>query len=118
MRFAIVNHLLVNLIGDGEAVVFTTQIGNLLQFVFGKHLAEGIVRCVHDNRFRVGGKSVSEFGSIVSEVGCASLLQRHIDRCRARDDSIRSVILIKRFKDNHLVAGVDNREERGEHPLG
>ena len=119
MGFFIVDHVLVDFIGDRDAVVFTTEIRNLLQFLKRKHLTERVVRGIYDNRFCVSRESILEFGKVVckmdSTIRCRCLLQCDIDRLCPRDDRIRSVIFIKGFKDDNLVAGVDNCQESRKH---
>ena len=122
MRFFIVDHVFVYFIGDGEAVVFTAEISNLLKFVYVKNLAEWIVWGVYDNRLCVGRERRLEFRIIVgktdSAIGCGCLLQCDIDGFRARDDCVGSVVFIKGFKDDNLVTGIDNCEECREHTFG
>ena len=45
-------------------------------------------------------------------------VQRNIDRLRAREDRIRAVVFVKRGKNDHLIAGVGDRQHRGHHRLG
>ena len=119
MGLFIVDHVFVDFIGNRETVIGTAEICNFLQFVTRKYLAEGVVWGIYDNRFCVSREGILEFGRIISKVDstvrCWCLLQCDIDRFCTRDDRIRSVVLIKGFKDDNFVASVDDGEKRGKH---
>jgi len=59
MGLLIIDHVLVYFIGDSEAVVFTTKVCDLLKFVLGENLAEGIIRGIYDDRFCVLAEKAS-----------------------------------------------------------
>src|ERR1039457_5538021 len=53
MLRSIVENVLVDFVGDGEHIVFDTQVANQFQFFPAEHLAGGVVWRVKDYRLRV-----------------------------------------------------------------
>jgi len=112
---ALVDHVLVDLIGHRRDVPLAAQRGDGLELGAREHLARRVVRRIHDDRARARPESRGQFGRIEAPVGLA---QPHEARARAREDRVGPVVLVKGLEDDHLVARVHQRQQRRDHALG
>ncbi len=115
MTRAIIDDVLVDLVGHRQRVVAPTQVGDQLQLRAAEDFARRIVRRVDYDRLGARAESGFELGAIDREVGLA---QRHVTRRRAGQDHVGAVVLIERLEDDHLVTRIDHREHRRDHRLG
>ena len=112
---AVVDHVLVDLVGDRDHVVPLAQLGDGLELAEREDLARGVVGAVEDDRPRAGTERPRQPIGVEREV---RRLQRHEDGLGAGDDRPRPVVLVERLEDDDLVAGVQDGEERRQHRLG
>ena len=112
---AVVDDVLVDLVGEREQVVLQADRGDQLQLVAAEDLAGRVVGRVDDDRPRPGPDRGAQLVGVDRPVG---LVERHVARHRAREDRVGPVVLVERLEDHDLVAGVDQPEHRRDHPLG
>src|SRR5262249_36591898 len=109
---AVVDDVLVDLVGDGEQVVAEGQIGDLLQLRRREDLAGGVVGAVEDDGPRARGDRLPQPIRVEGERG---RLEGDPDGLGARDDAARAVVLVEGLEDDHLVARIEEGQERREH---
>jgi hypothetical protein len=112
---AVVDDVLVDLVGDRDDVPRAAEGGDRLELVAAEDLAGGVVRRVDDDR---PGLRRERRGELVGIERPAGRAQRHVPGRGARQDGVRAVVLVERLEDDHLVAGIDDPEQAGDHRLG
>ena len=112
---AVVDDVLVDLVGDGDGIPPAAERGDRLELGAAEHLAGRIVWRVEDDRLR----PVVEGGRQLVWVECPiRLVQRHVARRRAGQNRVGAVVLVERLEDHHFVARIDDGHHRGHHGLG
>ena len=112
---ALVDDVLVYVVGQGDEVVLAAEVGDQLQLVLAKDLARRVVRRVDDDRPRPRGDRRAKLIGIDRPV---RLVQRDVAGDGSGQDRVGAVVLIERLEDDHLVARVEQPEHRRDHPLG
>ena len=110
-----VDDVFVNFVRDDIGIVFDGQLRDGFQLLTGKDLATGVGRVAQDQRLGVLAEGVLQFVGIEAEF---RRVQRDVDRLRAGEDGVRTVVFIEGREHDHLVAGVGHRHHRGHHRLG
>src|SRR5262245_7935894 len=103
MLLIIKEDVFINLIGNRNGIPFVAQIGNSLKLYAGEHLSRWIIGSVYDYCLGAVVERRRKFIRIKSPV---RRVQRHISWSRPGQDRIGTVVLIKRFEDYNLVAGI------------
>ena len=112
---AVVDDVLVDLVGDREQVVLETHLRDRLQLGPREHLAGGIVRAVEHDGLRARRHGAAQAVGIEAEVG---RLQRHPHGPGARDDAAGAIVFVKRLEDDDFLARIQDRQQRRQHRLG
>ena len=112
---AVVKHVLVDFVGDREAVPAHAKIANDLEFGALENFSRGIIRRIENDRFRRGTKGRGEFVGIERPI---RRLQLHESRRGARKNRVRPVIFVERLEDHDFVARIDDRHHRRHHRFG
>ncbi len=112
---AVVDDVLVDLVGDREQVVLDAERGDRLELGAREDLPRRVVRAVEDDRARPRGHGPGETVGVEGEGG---RLEGDEDGLGAGDDAAGPVVLVERLEDDHLIPGVQDRQERREHRLG
>ena len=112
---AVVNDVLVDLVGHRNDIPLPAQRGNLFEFAAGKHLPRGVVGSIDDDRLGPVPEGALELGRVVGPVGLA---QPHEARARAAQDGVGAVVLVERLEHDDLLAGIDQGEQGRGHALG
>ena len=111
---ALVEDVLVDLVGDRVGVVPDAQLGDPLELLAREHPAGGVAGRVDDD----GAGARRERGRQAIEVEGLAGRERDVHRLRAAEDRVRAVVLVERLEDDHLLARIDQRQERRGHGLG
>src|SRR3972149_12174166 len=96
---SIVKDMLVNLISHCNDTPFHAEISDELHFFLGKNFASRIIGCIDDDGLRFVIKGLSEFLLIKVPIW---FMEGDDTRLRVTEDSIRTIIFIKRFEHNDL----------------
>ncbi len=112
---AVIDDVLVDLVGDGQYVELLAQSSNALQFIAGEHAPCRIVGRVDDDGFGSRAKRLPQPFYVHPEV---RRFQGHEGRFRASQHHGRQVHLVIRFQDDDLFARVDRRHDAGQHRFG
>ncbi len=107
--------VLVYLIGDHEGVVPLAQLRDQGQLLDREDLAGRVVRRVDDDRTGAVGERGTQLGLVERPV---RFPQTDEARHGAGQDRIGAVVLVHRVEQDDLVAGVEQRQQRGDHRLG
>ena len=110
-----IDDVLVDVIGEGDDVVGVAEPGDHLELGAREDLAGRVVRRVDDDPPRSRREGVAELVGIDPPV---RLVERDVARHGAGEDRIGPVVLVVRLEDDDLVAGVQDRHHRRDHPLG
>jgi hypothetical protein len=111
---AAVDDVLVDLVGHREHVVRHAQVADGLELAAVKHAARRVAGGVDDDRPGARGEGRGQPGEVERPAG----LERHVDRPRVGENRVGSVVFVERLEDDHLVARIHQREQRGDHRLG
>src|SRR5580700_2177836 len=109
-----VNDVLVYLIRDDEAPGFGSQLSDQKKFIPGENLAGGVGRVADDDCFRFLRKRLAQLIRIKIE---SWRPERHIDRPRARQNRVCSVVLVEWGKNDDRIAGIASGHQCDEHGL-
>ena len=112
MRGAVINDVFVDFVGDGEDIPFLAELGDELQLFAAEHLTGRVIRRINNDGLRVVVEGRSQFLFIERPVRAAKL---NVSGRRAGNDRVRTVILVKGFENDHLVAGIDDGEQHIDH---
>ena len=111
---AIVDDVLVNLIGDEQKIATLAKLGDEKHFVPGKDLARGIVRTVE---YQHPGGVVDDLLQLpsVQLPGAAReiLPQGRVLRPQSKDSSLGGIHFVKGLQDDHPVPGLAKGPEHG-----
>ena len=103
---AVVDDVLVDLVGDGEQVVLqAARPRSPAARAREKTLPEGLLGLLKTMARVRGVTARAEPVGVEAEVG---RLERHPDRHRAGDDAAGPVVLVERLEDDDLVAGIEH----------
>ncbi len=111
----VVEDVLVDLVGDGDDPPLLAEPGDVHELVSGKDLTRGVVGRINNDGPGLRVEGGIELVGIEAPVG---LPESHVAGDRSRQDGIRPVVLVERLEHDHLVAGVDEGEQGGDHRLG
>ncbi len=115
MRAAVVDDVLVDLVGDGDDVPLAAERGHGLEVLAREDRAGRVVRIAQDDRL---GPVVERGGQLAEVEPPVRRPERHEPRLGAGEDAVGPVVLVERLGQDHLVAGIDQREQRHQHRLG
>ena len=115
MAEAVVDDVLVDLVGDRQQVVLAAERGDRLELGAREHLPGRVVRAVEDDGTGPPRHRTLEPVRVEREVG---RLQRHEHRLGAGDDAARAVVLVEGLEDDDLVGRVEHGQQRRQHGLG
>ena len=115
MLGAVVEHVLVDFVGDRKGIPAHAEIADAFEFGALENFAGGIIRRIEDDRLGRGTERRGEFIGIERPIG---RLQLDEARRRAGKNRIRPIIFVERFEDHHFVARIDDRHHRRHHRLG
>ena len=109
-----IGDVLIRIVGQYHHVVLNAQRGDEGDLIAGEDAARRIVWRVEDEGARLRGECATESIGIQ---GPRRGLQRDEHGARAGEDAVRSVVLVKRLRDDHFVARIQECEERRRHGL-
>ncbi len=112
---AVVEDVLVYLVGDGVCIPFLAEVGNLLELGAGEDFAGGVVGGVDDDGFGFG---VEGGGKLFGPVGPFRRVEGDVAGGGAGEDAVGAVVFVEGLEDDDLVAGVDEGLEGGDHGFG
>ena len=112
---AVVQDVLVDLVGHRDRIVPPAQLGDRLQLHAREDLARGVVGSVDDDGPRALREGALQLRGV--EVPLRRP-QAYEARHRAGEDRVGAVVLVEGLEDDHLVAGIEHREKGGNHGLG
>src|SRR5260370_28695293 len=112
---AVENDVLVDFVSDRKSIPAHTEVADEFQFLAREHLARGIVRCIYNDRFGVGTKGTGQFFAIEAPIRRPKLYKTGRG---AGENRVRTVVLIVRLEDDHLIARLDCPHHCGHHGLG
>ena len=115
VRDAVVEDVLVDLVGDGNDLMLAAEIGNQVKFLARINLAGRIVRRIDDNGAGAGVESSCKLVRIEAPLVTA---QRHIVRSKSRHHHVGHIAVIDRLEDDHFVARIGQSQDRGENRFG
>ena len=115
MGAAVVEDVLVDLVGDRDHVPLPAERGDLLELLAGEDGAGRVVRVAEDDGL---GPVVEGGGQLVGVEGPAGGADRDEPGGGAGEDAVGPVVLVERLREDHLVARVDQGEQGDEHRLG
>ena len=107
--------VLIHLVRDNVGVVLLRERRDNLQLLAGEHLAARIGRVAQDDGLRVLTERVLKHICVKVKI---RRHERHIDGLCAGQDGIRTVVLVKRGKNDNLVARIGDCHHRSHHRLG
>src|SRR5439155_19738294 len=110
----VVVDVLVDLVGHRVGVVSAAQLGDRLEVPARQHAPRRGVRRADDDR----AGALRERRPESVDVELCARGDRHEDRFRAAQDRVGPVVLIERLEHDHLVARIDDGEQRRRHRLG
>src|SRR4030042_1950325 len=111
---SIVKDMLVNLISHCNDTPFQAKIGNELELFKRKDFTGGVVRCVDDDSLCLVIKCLGQFLLIEMPVW---FMEGDESGLRITEDSIRTIILVKRFEYNNLLSGINDGHQGRDHGL-
>src|SRR5437773_326202 len=100
MASAVIDDMLVDLIGNRYHIPFLTETRYKLELIFRKNLAGRIVRIADDNGFGIFVKRSQKLFSIKRPIGRTQLYE--LWSC-SREHRIRPVVLVIRREDDSFV---------------
>src|SRR5205814_6088061 len=99
---AVVDDVLVNLICDGKDIPFLAQLSDELELLAAEYLTGRVIWSVDDNCFGLVIKRRSKFLFIKRPIGSSQL---NVAWSRARNDRVRTVILVERLENDNFISG-------------
>src|SRR5713101_1763358 len=111
---AVVDDVLVDLVGDRQEVVLEAEIGDGLELVAREDLAGRVIGAVEDDGARAGRHRPPEPVRVEGEV---RRLERDERRLGAGDHAPRPIVLVERLEDDDLVARIQHGQQRRQHGL-
>jgi len=112
---AVEHEVLVDLVGDHEQVALDGQRRDGRELVAGEDRTGWVVRAVEQDEAGARGDGVFEFIQVGAEAGGA---QGDRDPDPAGHGDVGGVGVVVGLERDHLVAGLDQGEQRGRHGLG
>ena len=106
--------MLIDFICNHKGIIFQSQLSDPHQFFPGKHLSAGIGGIADNDGF------CSRFESFFNQIHIKIVFrrnQRNIDRLCSGQNSIRSVVFIKRRKDHNLISRITDSHHSAHHGL-
>ena len=107
---AVVEEVLVDLVGDDEEVVLDGKGGDGFEFLAGEDFAAGIGRGINDEAAGAGRDGGAEAGNVERPV---RRFERDGDGLDAESAQGVEVIAVKRLEEDDLVAGIEEGEAGG-----
>lgn len=123
MLLPVVHHTVVHLIRKHQHILLNTNLGNLLQLLFGEHLADRIMRGVDNHRLSLGSERSGKFIHVERPVPAVldTFAGRGMERYKYGFGALelnRSKVLVKvGFDTNDFIPGPTVRREGGKHTL-
>src|SRR5580765_976512 len=116
MLGTVIQNVVVNLVGDGEYVVFHTKVADQFELFPAEYLPRGIVRRIEDDCLGVMLKSLAQFLCVESPLASRTLRRTQTDEARLRsaDDRVRPIVLIEGLEDDDFVALVTDGQQGGD----
>ena len=105
MLRAVIEHVLIDFVSDGESVPTHAQIANFFEFSASENFSRGIVWRIEDYRLRRRRKGRGQFVSIERPVRRVKLYE---SRPRAGENRIGAVVLIERLENDDFIAWIDD----------
>src|SRR5215831_17346627 len=115
MLSAVVNDVFVNLIGNRQHVPLLAEVPDDLKLLAAKHLSGWIIGRINNDSFRLVVERCRKFLLVERPIRSPEL---DVSWRRAGNNGIWSVILVERFENDDLVAGVDHGQEHIDHRFG
>ena len=112
---AVVEHVLVDFIGNGVGIPADAEVPDGFELGALENLSRGIIRGVQDDGLRLRAERGGEFRRIEFPIGRIKIYEAGGG---AGEDRVGPVVFVKRLEDHHLVAGIDDRQHRGNHCFG
>ena len=103
MAGAVIDDVLVNLVGDGEGVPAQAEFANKFQFLASEDLAGRIIGSIHNDGFGPGAEGAREFLAVKFPF---RRMEAHEARAGAGKDGIRAVVFVEGLEDDHLIARI------------
>src|ERR1700722_8475182 len=112
--------MFVDFVRDRQHVELDAQIANQFQFRSREHLSRRVVGRVNDDGLGVLVECRPQFFLIEGPLAAFTHWRTQLHKSRAcpAQYRIRPVVLVKRFKDHNLIAGIAHCQQSGDHPLG
>ena len=117
VRAAVEQQVLVDLVGDGDDVVFLAQRGDRGQVVVGEHRAGRVVRRIDDDGGRLGAERLRKAVAVDAEAVPVGD-HRHGAPPRAGHGDRRRIGVVVRLDEHDLVAGLDEADDGAGDRLG
>lgn len=105
----------VHLVADDRDIPFLAQLGDELQLVLAEHMPGRIMRRVHQDGLCAGTEDALERFRVETPVRCFELDETRHGTGQGKGSE---EIVVIRFEDDDLVAGIQYRKQRGEQCLG
>ena len=115
MAGAVIDDVLVNLVGDRKGVPAHAKFANKFQFLASENLTGRIVRSIHDDGLGARTKGARKFLAIEFPI---RRMQAHKAGLGAGKNSVRAVVFVERLEDDHFVARIDDGHQGGDHGFG
>ncbi len=112
MLRAIVEHVLVDFVGDEIRIPSHAKIADRFDLSTRKNFPRRIIRRIENDSLRRGAKRRGQFLRIETPLGGLQLDEAR--RCTGKN-RVRSIIFIERLEDHHFIARIDDRHHRGHH---
>ena len=115
MLVAVIDDMLIDLVHDGERIVFDAEFGNKLQLVIGEDLTGRVRRVADQNGLCALLERILQHICIEVELWRH---QRHEDRLAVSHNGLRAVIFEIWGEHDDLIAGICQGKDRVDHGLG
>jgi hypothetical protein len=102
---AIEDEVFVDLVGNGDHVMFHAQVADDQKFLFGEYPARWVVRRIEQHRLGLLLKRAFKFFGVEAVVRWT---QRNPDRNASSERNTGMVILVRRLKNHDSLAGIDD----------
>jgi hypothetical protein len=111
----VVEHVLVNFVGDGVSVPADAKIADGFDFGASENFAGRIIRGVQNDGFGGRAERSGQFLRIERPIG---RLQFDEARSSPGENRVRAIIFVEGLEDHHFIAGIDDGHHRGHHRFG